>query len=184
MVTWPTAHQYTKDDGDLDLLAEVLSSGKTSRLYKRLVYDLQIAQDVSAYQASGLLSSQFDISVTLKKGKDPDEVLKLIDEELAKVRNDSPPTADELARAKAKSVSNLVFDAERITNRANAFNAYAQNTGDPGFFGKDLARYEAATADDLKRAAVTFLPPDKRIVTVVIPTPGAPRAGRLAEVKP
>lgn len=182
-VSWPTPVQYSKEDGELDLVAEVLSSGKTSRLYKRLVYDLQIAQDVSAYQASALLVSQFDITVTLKKGKDPDEVLKIVDEELGKLR-ETPPSDDELARARAKSLSGLVFDAERMTSRANAFNSYAQGTGDPGYFTKDLARYDQATKEDLKRAAMTYLPPDKRIVTIVIPTAGAPRAGRLAEVKP
>jgi len=183
IVTWPTPPQYQPGDGELDLVAEVLSSGKTSRLYKRLVYDLQIAQDVSAYQSSSQLSSQFEVSVTLKKGKDPTEVLRLVDEELAKLRA-APPSEDELARAKAKSMSSLVFEAERITSRANSFNAYAQIAGDPGFFAKDLARYERVTVADLQNAAVKHLPPDKRIVTFVTPTPGAPRAGRLAEVKP
>jgi zinc protease len=182
VISWPTPAQYSKEDGELDLVAEVLSSGKTSRLYKRLVYDLQIAQDVSAYQASAQLGSQFDISVTIKKDKDPAKVLAIVDEELAKLRA-TPPTADELARAKAKSLSALIFDAERITSRANAFNAYAQVTGDPGFFAKDLARYENATVADLKNATNAYLPPDKRIVTIVLPTAGAPRAGRLVEVK-
>jgi predicted Zn-dependent peptidase len=183
IVTWPTPAHYRPGDGELDLVAEVLSSGKTSRLYKRLVYDLQVAQDVNAYQSSSQLSSQFEVSVTLKKGKDPEEILKLVDEELGKLRV-APPTDDELARAKAKSLSALIFDAERITSRANSFNAYAQVAGDPGFFPKDLARYERATAADLQKAINDHLPPDKRIVTIVVPTPGAPRAGRLAEVKP
>ncbi len=182
VVTWPTPVQYSKEDGELDLVAEVLSSGKTSRLYKRLVYDLQIAQDVSAYQASAQLGSQFDVSVTLKKDKDPLQVLAIIDEELDKLRK-TPPTADEVARARAKALSGLIFDAERITSRANAFNSYAQGTGDPGFFAKDLARYENATAADLKNAAATYLLKDKRLVTVVVPTAGAARAGRLVEVK-
>jgi zinc protease len=183
IITWPTPAQYKPGDGELDLVAEVLSSGKTSRLYKRLVYDLQVAQDVNAYQGSSQLSSQFEVSVTLKKGKEPEDILKLVDEELGKLRT-APPTDDELARAKAKSLSGLIFDAERITSRANAFNAYAQIAGDPGFFAKDLARYERATPADLQKAASDYLPPDKRIVTIVTPTPGAPRAGRLAEVKP
>ncbi|MBI2388753.1 MAG: insulinase family protein [Deltaproteobacteria bacterium] len=183
VVTWPTPPQFAPGDGELDLLAEVLSSGKTSRLFKRLVYDLQIAQDVSAYQGSSMLSSQFEVVVTVKKGKDPKTVLKLVDEELAKVR-EKPPTDDELARAKAKILSNLIFDAERITSRANAFNAYAHATGDPGWFDKDVARYERATAADLSKTAATWLAPDKRIVTIVLPKKGAPRAGRLLEVKP
>ena len=183
IITWPTPAHFKPGDAELDLVAEVLSSGKTSRLYKRLVYDLQIAQDVSAYQGSSQLGSLFEVAVTLKKGKQPEEVLKLVDEELAKLRA-APPTDDELARAKAKSLSALIFDAEKITSRANAFNQYAQSTGDPGFFAKDLARYERLTAPDLQKAAKDYLPADKRITTIVIPTAGAPRAGRLVQVKP
>ncbi|MGZ3418912.1 MAG: M16 family metallopeptidase [Polyangiales bacterium] len=182
VIDWPTAAHFAPGDSDLDLVANVLSSGKTSRLYKRLVYDLQIAQDVYAQQESMLLGSNFEISVTVRKGKDPLEVLKIVDEELAKLR-DTPVADDELARARTRMISTLIFSAERVTARADMLNAYAQEAHDPGYFTKDLARYESASAATLQAAAQRWLPAGKRVLVVVTPTKGAPRAGRLVEAK-
>ena len=180
--SWPTPPSYSAPDADLDVLAHVLTSGKSSRLYKRLVYELQIAQDVSAYQASAQLSSTFEVQVTLKKGKSIDEVIKIVDEELAKIRA-TPADAAEIERARAQLLSHLVFDVERVTARANMLNQYNQNTGDPGFIEKDVARYQATSAASVQKTASTFLPEKKRVVAIVVPTPGAPRAGRLVEAK-
>ena len=60
-IAWPTPQFFAPGDGDLDLVSQILSGGKTSRLYKRLVYDLQIAQGVSASQSSMELASMFEI---------------------------------------------------------------------------------------------------------------------------
>jgi len=182
VIDWPTPPHYAPGDGELDLVATILSSGKTSRLYKRLVYEMQIAQDVWANQGSGQLSSTFEIGVSLRKGKSLDEALKVVDEELGKLRT-APPTEAELSRAKARLLSSLVFDVERVTARANILNSYNQLTGDPGYFGKDVARYETATTAMLQNAIVTHLPEHKRVIAFVTPTPGAPRAGRLVEGK-
>jgi predicted Zn-dependent peptidase len=158
----------------------VLASGKTSRLYKRLVYDMQIAQDVSAWQQSGQLSSQFEITVTLRKGKKVDEVIAAIDDELAKLRAKGP-TEDEIARARAKMISTLVFGMERVTGRANALNEYNQNAGDPGYFERELARCQALAPGDVQAAIVRHLPADRRVLTTVTPVKDAPRAGRLVK---
>lgn len=178
IVSWPTPPWFAPGDAELDLLAQVLSNGKTSRLYKRLVHDLQIAQDVSAYQSSSQLSSQFEVTATLKKGKSTDEVLKIIDEELAKVRKEAP-TAAETERGRAQLLAHLVFGNERVTARANMLNTYNQVVGDPSYIEKDNARYQALGAADAQRAANQYLPEGKRVVTIVNPTKGAPRAGRL-----
>jgi predicted Zn-dependent peptidase len=177
-ISWPTPPHYAPGDGELDLLANVLTTGKSSRLYKRLVYEMQIAQDVGSGQSSSQLASEFTVSVTLKKGKSPAEALKVVDEELAKVRV-TPPSAAEMERARGKILTGMVFAMERVTARADAINHYNQLAGDPGYFERDIARYEKATAGDVQKAAATFLPPDKRVVTIVTPKPGAPRAGRL-----
>lgn len=177
-ITWATPPRFAPGDGELDLVSQVLSSGKSSRLYKRLVYDLQIAQDVSAFQASAQLSSTFEIVVTLKKDQKPMAALKIIDEELARLRA-APPSDDELERARAKQVSQLIYESERVTARANAFNEYLQMTGDPGYFEKDVARYQNTKPVDLQKAVSSYLPTGARVIAVVTPTPGAPRAGRL-----
>ena len=177
-ITWATPPRFAPGDGELDLVSQVLSSGKSSRLYKRLVYDLQIAQDVSAFQASAQLSSTFEIVVTLKKDQKPMAALKIIDEEIAKLRA-APPSEDELERARASLVSQLIYESERVTSRADSFNEYLQLTGDPGYFEKDVARYQNAKAADLQKAVASYLPAGARVIAVVTPTLGAPRAGRL-----
>jgi zinc protease len=178
-ITWPTPARHAPGDGELDVVSSILSSGKSSRLYKRLVYDLQLAQDVSAYQSSHQLASMFEISVTLRKGKKPDEALRLVDEELAKLRKELPRD-DELERARTGILSSMIFAMERVSARANALNDYNQYTGDPGYFTKDVARYEAVKAEGVQKAVVTYLPQAQRIVTIVTPNKEAPRAGRLA----
>jgi predicted Zn-dependent peptidase len=177
-MSWVTPPFFAPGDAELDLLAQVLSMGKTSRLYRRLVYDLQIAQDVWAGQQSNQLASVFEVGATLKKGKTPEQVLKIIDEELENLRK-APPTADELDRSRTRTLSGMVFQMERVTARADALNRYNQLAGDPGFFPKDVARYEKATVADVQRAATDLLPAGRRVVTVVRPVKGAPRAGRL-----
>jgi predicted Zn-dependent peptidase len=181
-LTWPTMPHFAPGDAELDLVARVLSSGKSSRLYKRLVYDLQIAQDVSAYQSSSQLASLFEIVVTLKKGKSTDQVLKIVDEEVAKLSREAPP-ADELERARTMMLSTMIFGLEHVGSRANELNAYNQLTGDPGYFTKDIERYEKITPADLPKAAASSLPQKRRVVTIVTPKKGAPRAGRLVRTR-
>ncbi|MGK4006920.1 pitrilysin family protein [Sorangium sp. So ce1036] len=179
-MSWVTPPGFAPGDAELDLVSNVLASGKTSRLYKKLVYDLQIAQDVHAGQQSSQLASTFQITATLKKGKSPEQALRLIDAELDRLRK-APPTRDEHERARAKLLSDLVFSMERVTARANAINYYNQLTGDPGYFPKDVARYERATAADLQKAVAGLLPRDRRVIALVTPKPGAPKAGRLVK---
>ncbi|WP_438042242.1 M16 family metallopeptidase [Sorangium sp. So ce128] len=179
-ISWVTPPSFAPGDAELDLVANVLASGKTSRLYKKLVYDLQIAQDVFAFQQSSQLASTFQITATLKKGKSPEQALKLIDAELERLRK-APPTQDEHDRAQAKVLSDLVFSMEQVTARANAINNYNQLTGDPGYFPKDVARYEKATAADLQKATADLLPQGRRVIALVTPKPGAPKAGRLVK---
>jgi predicted Zn-dependent peptidase len=176
-VAWPSPPFFKPGDAELDLLAHALTGGKTSRLYKRLVYDMQIAQDVAAYQASAQLTSKFEITATAKPGHTPDELLKAIDEELEKVRTGGVADA-ELARAKTVTVSSGMFELESVGGRADRLNAYNQQTGDPNYLAQDLARYQNATAEKVAGALRSYLPPN-RVVVVVTPKPGAPLAGEL-----
>jgi len=183
VISWPTPPFFAAGDAELDLLARVLSAGKTSRLYKRLVYDDQIAQDVSASQESRQLGSEFEIVATAKPGHTPEDLLAAIDGELAKVR-DAGVTDAELSRAHAAFLSHDAFNLERVGARADTINAYAHYAGDPGYLPKDIARYEGATAAGVGEAARAWLPANKRVVALVRPVKGAPLAGRLARRTP
>ena len=181
-MAWSTPAFFKTGDAELDLLASVLTSGKTSRLYKRLVYDLQIAESVAAYQESSQLTSKFVIMATAQRGHTAAELRAAIDDELRKIIAGGGVSPEELARAKAGRVSEIVFDLDRDSERANRINMYNQLAGDPGYLPRDLGRYETATAEAVARAAREFLPLDRRIVAVVTPDKSAPVSGVLRGV--
>jgi predicted Zn-dependent peptidase len=183
VVAWVTPPFFAPGDGELDLLAHVLTGGKTSRLYKRLVYDDQIAQDVSAFQASEQLASKFEIVATAKPGHTPDELLAAIDQELTRVR-DGGIEDGELARARTDFLATHAFALESAGTRADRINEYTHYMGDPSYLAKDVARYEAATPASVRDVARSWLPAGKRVVAVVRPTKGAPLSGRLVRRAP
>ncbi len=178
VVAWHSPAFFAAGDADLDLLARVLTGGKSSRLYKRLVYDDQIAQDVTANQESAQLGSAFKIVATAKPGHTPEELLAAIDAEVAKVE-DAGVSAPELDRARASFLSREAFALERVGTRADVVSTYDHYLGDPGYLPRDIARYTQATTESLHGAARAWLPVGKRVVAIVRPVKGAPLAGRL-----
>jgi predicted Zn-dependent peptidase len=179
-VSWATPEFFAAGDAELDLVSHVLTGGKTSRLYKRLVYDLQIAQSVGASQSSSELGSVFEITATARPGHTGDELLKVIDEELAKLRTGGVTEA-ELARARTSVATDTIFDLERSSSRANRLNTYAHYVGDPNYLAKDMARTSSATTTRVADAARTWLKEKDRVVTIVAPIKEAPIAGRLVK---
>ena len=177
---WITPAQYTPGDTDLDLVSQILAGGKNSRLYKRLVYDLQIAQNVSAGQSSEALGSSFEIVVTAKPapGQPPkspqamiDEVKAIVDEELEKLRRE-PPAERELERALNQIEASFFDRIERVGSfggKADLLNAYFTATGNPDFFNEDLSRYRARSVTDLQAAVRYWLPADRRVELTVLP---------------
>jgi zinc protease len=183
IMAWVTPIYFAPGDADLDLVARVLSSGKTSRLYKRMVYDEQIAQDVQAFQASAQLASKFEIVATAKPGHTPEELLEAIQQEIQKLQSgllDEP----ELARARTAFLADEAFGLEGVGERADRINSFFQYAGDPAYLSRDIARYEEATPKTLVAAARRWLPLDKRVVAIVRPVKGAPLSGRLVRSLP
>ena len=163
----------TPGDAELDILAGVLSDGKNSRLYKRLVYDLKIAQDVSAAQYSSHLSSIFMIQVTARPSQeDPDallgRVMTIVDEELTKLRND-PPDEREIARVRNSIETSFIGSMETVASKADRLNAYHAHTGNPDYFAEDLGRYQALQPSDIQAAVRRWLPPNRRVELSVVP---------------
>jgi zinc protease len=110
---WNIPPAFTLDADMLDIASDVLALGKTSRLYKRLVYDEQIATDVQASVSLGEIGGQFAITATARPGDDLAQVEKAVDEELATLLSNGP-TADELARVKTMQLASFLRGAERI----------------------------------------------------------------------
>jgi len=170
-VAWLTPPQLSPADAALDLVADVLAGSKNSRLYRRLVYEMQIAQDVSAYQNSQALSSYFVVQATPQQGHTIDELQKVIDEEVAKLQSE-PPTDHEIQRAINQIEASFYNRMERVGGfggKADQLNRYFTDTGDPDWFNEDLARYRALSPTDIQAAAERFLPTDRRVELTVVP---------------
>jgi len=170
-LAWLTPRFYAPGDSALDVTSSVLTGGKNSRLYKRLVYDMQIAQDVSAFQQSGALGSSFMIVATARSGHTAAELQKVIDEELDRLRRDGPEPR-EVQRAINQMEASFYRRMERIGSfggKADQLNAYAFAGGGPDYFAEDLARYTSLSPADIRSAALQWLPPDRRVELVVEP---------------
>jgi zinc protease len=170
-LAWVTPRHLEPGDAALDIVADVLAGGKNSRLYKRLVYELQIAQDVSAFQSSMDLASTFEIVATPRPGHTVEELQKLIDEELATLQQ-ADPSDREVERALNQIEASFYNRMERVGGfggKADQINGYFSKTGDPDFFNEDLSRYRALSPSDIRAAAAAFLPLDRRVELVVQP---------------
>jgi zinc protease len=180
-MAWPTPPSFKSGDGELDLVANVLTGGKTSRLYKRLVYDMQIAESVEAYEDSAQLGSKFVIVATAQPKHTAEELRAAIDAELTRLFS-AGITEEELTRAKSNALSGIVFSLERDTDRANRINMYNQIARDPSFLPADMERYASATVGKVAEAAKQYLPFDQRILAIVTPDKSAPVSGTLRGV--
>lgn len=164
--TWPSVKDFARDDAALNVLASVLTDGKNSRLYKRLVYDLQIAQDVASYQNGEHLAGYFQITVTPRKGISPDSVDAVIRSELAKLQKDGI-TSRELARVQNSTRSDFLNSLATDLGKAEMLNQYNYFVGNPDYVQRDAARYDAVTRGDVQRVARMYLGKPKVVLTVV-----------------
>src|SRR6266566_886213 len=152
--------EYGSANADyLDLVTDVLAAGKTSRLYKRLVYDEQIATDVAAYVDLREIGGQLVIRATAKPNGDLARVERAIDEELARFIQ-AGPTASELRRIKTQSRANFIRGIERIGGFGGKSDVLARNevfTGSADHYLVTQRRIATATAGELKSAATRWL---------------------------
>jgi zinc protease len=180
-LAWLTPALYKPGDAELDVVSQILAGGKNSRLYKRLVYDLQIAQDVTAFQASAGLDSQFQIVVTARPGDagtSPtaliDRIKSVVDEEIVKLQQ-APPAPREFQRAINQieaSFYNRMESVGGFSGKGNQLNAYYTATGNPDYFNEDLSRYRALSAGDIQAVAAFWLPTSRRVELTVEPMKG------------
>jgi zinc protease len=169
-MTWHSTPQFTKDEAPLDILASILAGGKSSRLYKTLVYDQQIAQDVVAFNQTSELGGLFQIRATAKPGKTLAEIEQAINAEIARMRT-QPPTAEEVERAYTIRESSFIYGMQTVGGfggKNDQLNQYAVFLNKPNYFEEDLARYRRVKAADVMRSAKQYLT-DKRLVLTVVP---------------
>lgn len=165
---WHSPAIFADGDAALDCAAHALAEGKASRLYNRLVRELDLAQEVDAYQRSGRLGSTFVVELTARPEVRLDELLRVADAELSALA--SVVTDQELERAKNAVLTRLISVLQRVGGfggRADRLNLYAQYTGDPGYLDRDVARYASLSTTDVSQAVRRWLSTPRVLLCVV-----------------
>ena len=158
-IVWPALPDNDPDEGALEMLRAVLADGQSSRLYRSLVYDKQIAQSVGVRNYSAEIAGQFIVEVTAAAGHSLDELEAAIDEEIERLWQE-PPTAEELERAKNRLESSHFRQLARIGGfggRADILNYYNVLYGDPNMINTGLEKYLAVSREDVLRVGQEVL---------------------------
>ena len=170
-MAWHSPPMFADGDAEMDLLADLLANGKTSRLYRTLVYERRIAVDVSAYQGSRELASYFLIAATAAPGQSLTDIASAIDAEL-QIVIDKGPSPAEMQRAAAQIEAHFLYRLQTVGGfggKSDQLNAYNTYCGDPAYFSRDVARYQEATEERVRAAAARLLRFDARVLLSVVP---------------
>ena len=170
-MAWHSPAMFAPDDAEMDLLADLLANGKTSRLYRTLVYERRIAVDVSAFQSSRELGSFFLVASTAAPGRSLSELVATIDQELLQVL-EGGPSAAEMERAAAQVEAHFMYRLQTVGGfggKSDQLNTYNVFRGDPALFARDVERYQAASQESVAAAARRVLHFDRRVVLSVVP---------------
>jgi zinc protease len=162
---------FAQDDAELDVAADVLAHGKTSRLYKTLVYERRVATDVSAYQHSREMSGVFQMACTAAAGVSLGELEAAIRAAVAHVAADGVTDA-ELERALAQTEAQFIYRLQTIGGfggKSDQLNAYNTFVGDPGYFERDRQRYVNVTSTGVASAVSSWLAKAPSVSLSVVP---------------
>jgi len=170
-LAWLTPAMFAAGDAELDLANDLLANGKTSRLYRRLVFESRIATDVSAAQNSREMAGYTQIAATAAPGHTLDEIEAVVLDEIQTLVAGGP-TDDEMERGGAQAESQFIFRLQTVGGfggKSDQLNAYNVFVGDPGYFDRDLERYRGVTATSIREAAARYLDPSARVTLSVVP---------------
>lgn len=155
-LAWPSVKVYHKDDASLDVLSDLLSGSKNSRLYKSLVFDKEIAQDVTAFQYSGKYAGHFMIIFTAKPGVSLDDLKSEFFSEIDNIIKNGIDD-DELLRSKNGIKSSFVFSLQNLVHLADHLNQYNFYLNEPNSFNFDLERYNSVTSENILNVINNYL---------------------------
>ena len=170
-ISWLTPRMFADEDAELDLAADLLANGKTSRLYRRLVFDERIATDVSASQNSREIDGFLQVAATAAPEHALGEIERVMLDEIARLAAEGP-TGEEIERGRIQAESHFMFRLQTVGGfggKSDQLNAYNTFLGDPAYFNRDLARYQEATGASVKQAVATYLQPTRRVTLSVVP---------------
>ncbi len=170
-LAWLTPAMFAEGDADLDLATDLLANGKTSRLYRRLVFDERIATDVSSSQNSREIAGYTQITATAAPGHSLGELERAILEEIARLAAEGP-TDEEIERGRVQAEAQFMFRLQTVGGfggKSDQLNAYNVFLKDPAYFDRDLQRYQVVTASSLRAVVDAYLDPAARVTLSVVP---------------
>ena len=189
-LAWHTEPQFAHSDAALSLLGDILARGRSSRLYRKLVIEHELAQDVSAAQSGRELAGSFSMIATLRPGREWGHARDLIDAEIADIAANGV-TPEELERVRNGRVAGFVYALDNVggfggvADRLNAYNTYV---GDPSRITSDVGRFLAVTPEDIRGAVYTYFDGPYRAELVVsgrkAPASSAPPVDRSVRPTP
>lgn len=163
---FPTVAAWEQDDAALDIAAYVLTGARNSRLTRRLVYDDQLASGVSAFHNSRKLAGDFQVTATARPGVALPALQRVVDEELRRLAAEGP-TEREIEQARNAIEASFLNGIERVQTKADRLNGYYFSLGQPDGFQRDLDRYRAVTAGQVRAAVTRYLTGPRATVSVV-----------------
>ncbi|GAB1344917.1 M16 family metallopeptidase [Gemmatimonas sp.] len=166
--TWHGVKAFSADDAALDAFAEIMAGGKSSRLYRTLVYEKQLAQDVRMSNQSQKLDGMIQLVVTAKPGVQPVELDREISQALSAAIA-TGVTERELTRVKNGMRANMLDGLASVARKAFQLSYYNYFTGNPDYLAQDLARYDTLTPAMVQRAARTHLAGSPRVILTIVP---------------
>jgi len=153
---WHSMELYSQGDAEIEILSYILSGSKSSRLYKTLVFDKEIAQDVSAFQNGSKHGGSFLLVATVKPGTTADKLKEEIFIEIEKLLREGI-TDEELTRAKNNIRASFIYSMQNINSLTNRLNEYYFYLNEPDSFNFDLNRYQQVTRESLMETAIRYL---------------------------
>ncbi len=162
----------------LDLLSNMLGSGQSSRLHKRLVRKLETATGAGTYSWGQILAGRFMAQVSLKPKQDVEKTIQVVEQEIARMRTETV-SQKELDKARTLFMKDYVDGLKRLAGRARMLASYEILYGDYTRIFSDLKKYQEITPADIKRVANTYLKPEQRNIVVVNPKKAAAAGGAM-----
>lgn len=178
-LVWHSVRQYHPDEPALDILGNILSSGRGSRLQSNLLYGKEMVSQVGAFNGTNEIAGTFQIVATARPGKSLDDIEAEINKEIERIKKE-PPTEAEISRAKNSIEAQTIYGLQTVLGKAGQLTNYAGYVGKANYFQPDLDRYAKVTAADIQRVANQYLIANHLIMTYNPPATRTPNSSRTA----
>ncbi|MDT7880293.1 MAG: pitrilysin family protein [Candidatus Hydrothermia bacterium] len=154
----------------VSLLADILGGGKTSKLYKSIVYNKQLASSISAFYYGLKDEGLLIIFATLQQGKDINELEKAINEEIENLRKNKV-SDEELIRAKNSQLADLIYSRESVVRLGFQLGDALINTENPNYINEYPKLIQKVSKQDIEKIINEYINDDNKTTVIVHPIP-------------